>query len=133
MPTSDRRISSGSPFESTIGFSRAVRRGPIIAVSGTAPIAADGSVAHPGDVAGQTQRCLDIVRQAVQEAGASLADVIRTRVFLTDMSRWEEAAEVHGRVFADIRPASTFVEVSSLINKEWLVEIEADCYIASDA
>jgi enamine deaminase RidA (YjgF/YER057c/UK114 family) len=102
-------------------------------VSGTAPIAADGSVAHPGDVAGQTQRCLDIVRQAVQEAGASLADVIRTRVFLTDMSRWEEAAEVHGRVFADIRPASTFVEVSSLINKEWLVEIEADCYIASDA
>ncbi|WP_022836026.1 RidA family protein [Salisaeta longa] len=122
-------VSSGSPFEASIGFSRAVRVGPFIAVSGTAPIADDGSVAHPGDVAGQTQRCLDIIQQAVAEAGGTLADVLRTRIMLTDITRWEEAARVHERYFGDIRPASTFVEVSRLIDADWLVEIEADCVL----
>jgi len=127
--TMHKRVNSGSPFESTIGFSRAVRIGPFVAVSGTAPIAADGSVACPGDAYGQTLRCLEIISAAISEAGLGLDSVIRTRVFLTDISRWEEAARAHGEVFADIRPASTFVEAKGLINPEWLVEIEADCVV----
>ena len=120
-------ISSGSPFEPQIGFSRAVRVGPFVAVSGTAPIAPDGGVASPGDLYGQTKRCLDIIAQAIAKAGLTLDNVIRTRVMLTDISRWQEAARAHGEVFGDIRPASTFVEVKGLIDKGWLVEIEADC------
>lgn len=120
-------ISSGSPFEPRIGFSRAVRVGPYVAVSGTAPIAPDGGVAAPGDVYGQTKRCFEIIEQAVKEAGVTLEHVIRTRVMLTDISRWEEAARAHGEVFGEIRPASTFVEVKGLIERGWLVEIEADC------
>lgn len=120
-------ISSGSQFEPRIGFSRAVRVGPIVAVSGTAPIAADGSVAAPGDVYGQTRRCLEIIARAIGEAGLGLQNVIRTRVMLTDISRWEEAARAHGEVFSGVKPASTFVEVSRLIDPGWLVEIEADC------
>ena len=120
-------ISSGSPFEPRIGFSRAVRVGPYVAVSGTAPIAPDGGVAAPGDVYGQTQRCFEIIEQAIKSAGLTLQNVIRTRVMLTDISRWEEAARAHGEIFGAVRPASTFVEVKGLINKGWLVEIEADC------
>ena len=120
-------IASGSPFEPKIGFSRAVRVGPFVAVSGTAPIAPDGSVAAPGDLYGQTRRCLDIIAQAIGKAGLGLDNVIRTRVMLTDVSRWQEAARAHGEVFGEIRPASTFVEVKGLIDKGWLVEIEADC------
>jgi len=103
-------ISSGSPFEPRIGFSRAVRVGPFVAVSGTAPIAPDGSVSAPGDVYGQTKRCLEIIAQAIGSAGLTLQSVIRTRVMLTDMSRWEEAARAHGEVFASVKPACTFVE-----------------------
>ena len=120
-------ISSGSPFEPRIGFSRAVRVGSIVAVSGTAPIAPDGCVAAPGDVYGQTKRCLEIIAKAIADAGLGLQSVIRTRVMLTDISRWEEAARAHGEMFAGVKPASTFVEVKGLINREWLVEIEADC------
>ncbi len=120
-------VSSGSPFEPRIGFSRAVRVGPFVAVSGTAPIAPDGGVFAPGDLYRQTKRCLEIIAQAIAEAGLGLGSVIRTRVMLTDISRWEEAARAHGEVFGAIRPASTFVEVKGLINREWLVEIEADC------
>ena len=124
-------VSSGSPYEPQIGFSRAVRVGNIVAVSGTAPIAPDGGVAAPGDVYGQTKRCLEIIAQAISAAGLGLDSVIRTRVMLTDISRWEEAARAHGEVFGEIRPASTFVEVKQLIRREWLVEIEADCVAAS--
>lgn len=120
-------ISSGSPFEPKIGFSRAVRVGPFVAVSGTAPVAPDGGVAAPGDVYGQTRRCLEIIAQAVADAGLSMGSVVRTRVMLTDISRWEEAARAHGEYFSTIRPACTFVEVKGLINPEWLVELEADC------
>ena len=126
-------VSSGSPFEPRIGFSRAVRVGAIVAVSGTAPIARDGGVAAPGDVYGQTKRCLEIIAQAVADAGLSLAAVIRTRVMLTDISRWEEAARAHGEFFSGIKPASTFVQVSRLIDPGWLVEIEADCVAESDS
>jgi enamine deaminase RidA (YjgF/YER057c/UK114 family) len=120
-------VSSGSQFEPKIGFSRAVRVGPFVAVSGTAPIASDGSVAAPGDVYGQAKRCLEIIDKAVRDAGLTLQSVIRTRVMLTDISRWQEAARAHGEVFSGVRPASTFVEVKGLIDRGWLVEIEADC------
>ena len=120
-------VSSGSQFEPRIGFSRAVRVGNMVAVSGTAPIAPDGGVASPGDCYGQTRRCLEIIAQAIAKAGLGLDSVIRTRVMLTDISRWEEAARAHGEVFGEIRPASTFVEVKGLIDRGWLVEIEADC------
>lgn len=120
-------ISSGSPLEQPIGFARAVRIGNTIAVAGTAPIAEDGSTAAPGDVYGQTRRCLEIMQQAIEDAGGTLQQVIRTRLMLTDISRWREAARAHGEYFGDIRPACTFVEVSRFIDSDWLVETEADC------
>ena len=128
-----QNISSGSPFEKPIGFSRAVRIGERIAVAGTAPIAADGSAAHPGDMFGQTLRCLEIIREAIESAGGCLEDVIRTRVYLTDAERWQDAARAHGQIFADIRPACTFVEVSRLIDPAWLVEIEAEAVVQDAA
>lgn len=124
-----RLVSSGSPLEPRIGFSRAVRVGPLLAVAGTAPIAPDGGVCAPGDVHGQTMRCLEIIAAAVEEAGMTLADVVRTRVMLTDISRWEEAAKAHGEYFGEIRPACTFVEVKGFIHPGWLVELEADCFV----
>ena len=124
-----QNISSGSPFEKPIGFSRAVRIGDRIAVSGTAPIAPDGTTAYPDDMFQQTQRCLEIIREAIQAAGGRLEDVIRTRIYLTDVVRWKEAARAHGKVFGDIRPACTFVEVSRLIDPAWMVEVEAECVV----
>jgi enamine deaminase RidA (YjgF/YER057c/UK114 family) len=124
-------VSSGSPYEKPIGFSRATRIGNIIAVAGTAPVAADGSTATPGDAYGQTKRCLEIIQKAIEDAGGNLTDVIRTRVMLTDISLWEDAARAHGEYFGDIRPACTFVEVSGLIKADWLVELEADCVVGS--
>lgn len=126
-----RLIASGSPLEPRIGFSRAVRIGSHIAVAGTAPIAPGGGTSAPGDVYAQTRRCLEIVGQALAEAGASYADVLRTRIMLTDIATWEEAARAHGEVFADVRPACTFVEVSRFIDPDWLVEVEADA-VAGD-
>ena len=123
-------ISSGSPFEKPIGFSRAVRVGNIIAVSGTAPIAPGGGTAYPGDLYRQTRTCIEIIKAAIEKAGGRLADVTRTRTMLTDISRWQEAARAHGEFFGNIRPASTFVEVSGFIDSDWLVEIEADCVVA---
>ena len=128
-----RLVSSGSPFEPRIGFSRAVRVGRSVAVSGTAPIAPDGTVACPGDLYGQTKRCLEIVARAVADAGLSLGSVVRTRVMVTDISRWEEAARAHGEVFGEIKPANTFVEVKGFINPAWLVEIEVDCVADTDS
>jgi enamine deaminase RidA (YjgF/YER057c/UK114 family) len=130
---SRKLISSGSRFESEIGFSRAVRVGSHIAVSGTAPIAEGGGTACEGNLHGQTLRCLEIIKMAIEESGASLDAVIRTRVMLTDISIWREAARAHGEFFGDIRPASTFVEVSGLIDDAWLVEIEADAILEDPA
>lgn len=123
-------ISSGSPFEKPIGFSRAVRVGDLIAVSGTAPIAPGGGTAYPGDLYRQTRACLEIIQAAVAKAGGGLGDVIRTRIMLTDVDNWREAARAHGEFFGAIRPASTFVEVSRFIDRDWLVEIEADAVVA---
>jgi enamine deaminase RidA (YjgF/YER057c/UK114 family) len=126
----DRRVvSSGSPLEPEIGFSRAVRVGAHVAVAGTAPIAASGGTACPGDVYGQTRRCLDIIEKALDDAGASLDDVTRTRIMLTDIGMWRDAARAHGEYFGTIRPACTFVQVVAFIRPEWLVEIEADAIV----
>ena len=124
-------ITSGSEFEKPIGFSRAVRIGNVIAVSGTAPIANDGSTASPNDLYNQTKRCLSIMEKAINDAGGTLKNVIRTRLFLTDISIWEQAAKAHGDYFSEIRPACTFVEVKGLIKDDWLVETEADCIVTN--
>jgi enamine deaminase RidA (YjgF/YER057c/UK114 family) len=123
-------IGSGSPFEKPIGFSRAVRSGNTIAVSGTAPIAPGGGTAYPGNLYRQTRTCIEIIKAAVEAAGGRLEDVVRTRIMLTDIEQWQEAARAHGEFFGDIRPASTLVEVSRFIDPEWLVEMEADCEVA---
>ncbi len=122
-------ISSGSEYEKPIGFSRAVRIGNMISVAGTAPIAADGTTAFPGDLYNQTRRCIEIISAAIADAGGDLENVIRTRLFLTDISLWKEAAKAHGEYFSEIRPACSFIEVKGLIMPDWLVEMEADCVI----
>ena len=119
--------SSGSPYEPIVGYCRAVKINNMIFIAGTAPIAEDGSPAFPGDMYLQTKKCLEIIKSAIENAGGSIENVVRTRVFLTDASRWKEAGKAHGELFGKIRPVSTFVEVSRLIDEEWLVEIEADC------
>ena len=122
-------ISSGSPFEPVIGFSRAVKVGNHIFVSGTAPIGIDGKTVGVNDPYLQTKRCLEIISQALEKASARLENVVRTRTFLVNIEDWEKVAKAHGEVFANIRPASTMVEVSRFINPEWLVEFEADAVV----
>ena len=127
---SRKLVSSGSYLEPEIGFSRAVRIGNIVAVAGTAPIAQAGGTDGVGDVYRQTVRCLEIIAKALEDAGASLDDVVRTRVMLTDISTWKEAARADGEVFSAIRPVCTFVAVSGFVDPDWLVELEADAVIA---
>jgi enamine deaminase RidA (YjgF/YER057c/UK114 family) len=127
-----KNVSSGSPMEGPIGFSRACRVGNVIAVAGTAPIGDDGQTVGINDVYGQTKHCIEIIKKAIEEAGGTLQDVVRTRVMLVDITTWKEAAKAHGEIFSNIRPACTFFEVSGFINKEWLVELEADCIVKQD-
>lgn len=124
-----KNISSGSPMEAPIGFSRASRVGNIIAVAGTAAIGPDGQTVGINNVYEQTKYCIEIMKKAIEETGGSLQNVIRTRIMLVDISTWKEAAKAHGEFFSDIRPACTFIEVKGFINKEWLVETEADCVL----
>lgn len=121
-------ITSGSPYESTIGFSRAVRVGDHVWVAGTAPIWSDGG--HDDDPEAQAARCLEIIVAALAEAGAAPADVVRTRQFMTDASYGDAVGRAHGKVFGDIRPASTQVVVAALLRPEWKVEIEAEAVIS---
>ncbi len=122
-------VSSGSPLEEQIGFSRACRVGNIISVAGTAPIA-NGETVFVDDVYGQTRYCLELSIRAIEEAGGSIKDTIRTRIMLTDISCWEEAARAHGEFFSEIKPACTFVEVKGFIDPTWLVETELDCVLS---
>jgi enamine deaminase RidA (YjgF/YER057c/UK114 family) len=124
-----QNISSGSPYEPVIGFSRAVRIGNTIAVGGTAPIGADGKTVGIGDPAAQTRRCIEIIRVAIEKAGGTLENVIRTRVFFTRQADWEAIGRAHGEAFGAIRPASTMAVVKALLDDAWLVEIEADAII----
>jgi enamine deaminase RidA (YjgF/YER057c/UK114 family) len=121
MPASRRVVSSGSDYESMVGYSRAVRVGPHVAVAGT--------TGSGDDIAGQARDALRRIEIALGQAGASLTDVVRTRIYVTDIARWGEVAEVHAQVFGEIRPAATMVEVSALIAPDLLVEIEADAYV----
>jgi enamine deaminase RidA (YjgF/YER057c/UK114 family) len=124
-----RRATSGSPFEQSIGFSRAVRVGDRIVVSGTAPVWPDGSV--DPDPAVQMRRCIEIVEEALTELGAGLGDVIRTRTYLVDAAHWEAAGAVHGQAFAEARPAATMLVVSALLDPRWLLELEAEAIAPS--
>ena len=124
-------ISSGSPYEKPIGFSRAVRTGNVISVSGTAPISDDGSSAFPGNPYAQAKRCLEIIERAINQAGGCRAHIVSTRMFITDTNQWQEIARAHGEFFAEIRPASTCVQVAGLLDPSWYVEIEADAIVDS--
>jgi enamine deaminase RidA (YjgF/YER057c/UK114 family) len=122
-------VSSGSRFEKPIGFSRAVRVGDRVVVAGTAPQWPDGSV--DPDVERQTDRCLEIMLAALQEAGGTANDVIRTRMYLVDAADWEAAGRAHGRVFADIRPTSTMLVVAGLLDERWRIEMEMEAIVGS--
>lgn len=125
-------ISSGSKFEPILGFSRAVRVGNHISVSGTAAIGPDGKTAGIGDAAAQARRIFEIVAGALTDAGGSLKNVVRTRIMLRNMDDWKAVGEVHGEVFGAIRPATCFVEVSRFIDPDWLVEIEVDAVVEGE-
>lgn len=122
-------ISSGSHLEEPIGFSRACRIDNHIAVSGTAPIK-DGETLYLGDLYNQTRYCLELSIKAVEEAGGSKRNIIRTRLMLTDINQWKEAAKAHGEIFSEIKPACTFVEVSGFIEPDWLIETEMDAVVS---
>jgi enamine deaminase RidA (YjgF/YER057c/UK114 family) len=125
-----RNISGHAPLESVVGYSRAVRFGDDVFVSGTAPIPADGSEPPP-DAYGQARLCLQIIADALERAGARLDDVVRTRIYLTDAAHFDGIARAHGEVFRDIRPATAGLVVKGLLDPRWLVEIEADAVVGA--
>jgi enamine deaminase RidA (YjgF/YER057c/UK114 family) len=124
-----KKISANRPWEAIVGYSRAVRAGNVIEVSGTAAASPDGAILSPDDVYGQTRDALKIIGHALTEAGATFSDVVRTRIYLIDASKWEEAGRAHGEVFSEIRPANTTLGVSGFVDPAILVEIEVTAIV----
>ena len=127
-----QRTFSGAPWEEEVGYCRALRAGNSIYVTGTAPVATDGSVHAPGEGYPQAVRCIEIIREALERLGAGLEDVVRTRMYVTDISRWEAFGRGHREAFGDHPPATTMVEVRSLIHPDMLIEIEAEAVVEED-
>ena len=127
-----RLVSSGSPYERVVGFSRAVRVGDRVIVAGTAPVMPEGAD-PPTDAYGQAKRCVEIIGMALEEAGASLTDVVRTRVYLVRTDDFAEVGRAHGEAFAEIRPANTTLTIAELVDPRWLVEIEAEAVVTRDS
>jgi len=123
-------VSNGNPMETVVGFSRAVRVGPYISVGGTAPVDSEGKTVGVGDPAVQARRCLEIIREALENAGSGMEDVVRTRVLLTNIEDWKKVIEVRAEYFKEIRPVDTIMQVSHFVNPEWLVEFEADAVVS---
>ncbi len=126
------RIHSGAPWEPIAGYCRAVRAGDFIAVSGSAAVGDDGKLVGRGDMYAQARRCIEVLSKALEEAGSSLEDVVRTRMFVTDISQWEAVAKAHQEAFGAAPPATSMVEVSKLIDPDMLVEIEADAVVPEE-
>ena len=124
-----QRVYSGAKWEAQVGYCRALRAGDRIFVTGTAPVAEGGGVHAPGDAYEQTRRCLEIIRRALAELGVGMDKVVRTRMFVTDIERWQDIGRAHGEVFGDYPPTTTMVEVRRLIDPDLLVEIEADAVV----
>ena len=125
-------VATDSPYGSIVGFSRAVRVGNFIAIAGTAPLDQNGNTVGVGDPAAQTRQCFAIVARALAEAGATMKDIVRTRLLLTRIEDWEAVAKVHGATFRGIQPVATVVEVKRFINADWLIEVEVDAIVAED-
>jgi len=123
------RVFSNVPWEKQVGYCRAVRAGQLVFVTGTAPVGDDGKTHAPGDAYEQTKRCLMLIERALKDVGASITDVVRTRMFVTDITRWAEYGRAHKQVFGDFPPATTMVEVRSLIDPAMLIEVEADAVV----
>lgn len=125
-----QRVFSGAPWEARVGYCRALKSGKHIYVSGTAPVGDDGGCYAPGDAYAQTRRCFEIIRRALQALGADLENVVRTRLYVTDISRWQEYGRAHGELFAQHPPVTAMIEVKALIDPEMLVEIEVEAECA---
>lgn len=129
MTDNHLRVSSGAPWESRVGYCRAVRAGHYVAVSGSAAVGSDGQLVGEGDMYRQAKRCIEVISEALQQVGAGLDDVVRTRMFVTDISQWESVGKAHFEAFGTAPPATSMVEVSRLIDPRMLVEIEADAVV----